>query len=98
LLCILYKEIVTLSLLRVIRKEKNFYAITYCTIINVENIDQIICYQLTYLKSHYKKKAQKLTIINTAVILGLVLSFSLCPSENKTQTAAKNSQQLVLYS
>ena len=37
-------------------------------------------------------------IINTAVILGLVLSFGGCPSENRKQTAAKNSQPLVLYS
>jgi len=37
-------------------------------------------------------------IINTAVILGLVLSFGGCPSENRKQTTAKNSQQLVLYS
>jgi hypothetical protein len=42
LLCSLYKEIVTLSLLGVIRKEENFYAITYCTFMNVENNDQVI--------------------------------------------------------
>jgi len=36
-------------------------------------------------------------IINTAVILGLVQSLGGCPSENRKQTAAKNSQQLVLY-
>lgn len=43
LLCSLYKGIVTFSLLGVIRKEENFYAITYCTFMNVENIDQLIC-------------------------------------------------------
>jgi competence protein ComGF len=42
LLCNLYKEIVTLSLLGVIRKEENFYAITYCTFMNAENNDQLI--------------------------------------------------------
>jgi len=36
LLCNLYKETVTLSLLGVIRKEENFHAITYCTFMNVE--------------------------------------------------------------
>jgi hypothetical protein len=41
LLCNLYKEIVTLSLLDVIRKAENFYAITYCTFTNVESIDQL---------------------------------------------------------
>ena len=45
LLCNLYKEIVTLSLLGVIMKEENFCAITCCTFMNVENIDQLICNQ-----------------------------------------------------
>jgi len=45
LLCNLYKEIATLSLLGVIRKVENFYAITYCTFMNFENIDQLICNQ-----------------------------------------------------
>jgi len=35
LLCNLYKEIVTLYVLDLIRKEENFYAITYCTFMNV---------------------------------------------------------------
>ena len=43
LLCNLYKGIVTFSLLGVIRKEENFYAITHCTFMNVENNDQLIC-------------------------------------------------------
>jgi hypothetical protein len=41
----LYTEIATLSLLGVTRKVENFYAITYCTFINVENIDQLMCNQ-----------------------------------------------------
>jgi len=43
LLCKLYKGIAIFFLLGVIRKEENFYAITHCTFMNVENNDQLIC-------------------------------------------------------